>query len=188
MKTGLLAGGLLAAAVLLWPRRSAPLSRLQARPGRVLRHGKAPGDVAVPPTVVIELVAAALVAGLPGPDAVAAAARACGPATDTVLAGPVGSWRLGVPAAQAWAGVAPEFQALARSLVLAERTGASAAVVLRRAATDSRAARQRRARVRARRLGVQLVLPLGLTTLPAFALLGVAPVVLGLAAQLLDAP
>jgi pilus assembly protein TadC len=72
--------------------------------------------------------------------------------------------------------------------VLAERTGASAAVVLVAAASDARSARQRRAVVAARRLGVLLVLPLGLTTLPAFVLMGVAPVVLGLAGQLLQAP
>jgi pilus assembly protein TadC len=98
------------------------------------------------------------------------------------------AWRLGIPAERAWAVVDPGFAPLGRSLVLAERTGASAAVVLTAAAADTRAARQRRALVAARRLAVHLVLPLGLTTLPAFVLWGVVPVVLGLAEQLLGAP
>jgi tight adherence protein B len=74
---------------------------------------------------------------------------------------------------------------LARCLLLAERTGASAATALRSTAADLRSARRRRARVSAHRLGVSLVLPLGLTTLPAFLLWAVVPIVLGLAEQVL---
>jgi tight adherence protein B len=133
----------------------------------------------------MELVAAALRAGLPGPQAVEAAAVACGPDVTDRLAPALDAWRLGIAAERAWAGVDAAFAPLARSLVLAERTGASAAVVLAAAAADARSARQRRAVVAARRLGVQLVLPLGLTTLPAFVLMGVVPVVLGLATALL---
>jgi tight adherence protein B len=136
-------------------------------------------------TVVMDLVAAALVAGLPEPQAVAAAAEVCGSGVQARLAQPLDAWRLGIPAEQAWARVDPAFAPMGRSLVLAERTGASAAVVLTAAASDARSARQRRALVAARRLGVQLVLPLGLTTLPAFVMWGVVPVVLGLAEQLL---
>jgi tight adherence protein B len=101
------------------------------------------------------------------------------------LAQPLDAWRLGIPADQAWPSVDDAFAPLGRSLIRAERTGASASVVLTAAAGDARSARQRRALVAARRLGVQLVLPLGLTTLPAFVLWGVVPVVLGLAEQLL---
>jgi len=134
----------------------------------------------------MELVAAAMRAGLPGPQAVEAAAVACGSEVMDRLAPSLDAWRLGIPAERAWAGVGQAFAPLARSLVLAERTGASAAVVLAASAADARSARQRRAVVAARRLAVQLVLPLGLTTLPAFVLVGVVPVVLGLAAAILD--
>src|SRR5215218_5071187 len=112
---------------------------------------------------------------------------ACGTQVRQRLAASLDAWRLGIPAERAWATVDPAFEPLARSLVLAERTGASAAVVLAAAASDARSARQRHAVVAARRLGVLLVLPLGLTTLPAFVLMGAVPVVLGLAGQLLDA-
>jgi tight adherence protein B len=57
--------------------------------------------------------------------------------------------------------------------------------VLRDTARDLRSARRRRARVAANRLGVRLVVPLGLATLPAFVLWAVAPVALGLAQQAL---
>jgi hypothetical protein len=209
---------LVAACVLAWPgrgqsgarlasltrgRRAAPgrsekpMSRWRRRPGRFAAAGAQPragsaadraGPLEVSPTVVLELVAAALRAGLPGPQAVDAAATACGTQVRQRLAVSLDAWRLGIPAERAWATVDPAFEPLARSLVLAERTGASAAVVLAAAASDARSARQRRAVVAARRLGVLLVLPLGLTTLPAFVVLGVVPVVLGLAGQLLQTP
>jgi len=167
-----------------WVRHGGPAPRNgQARDRRSNRAG--PERLEVSATVVMDLVAAALVAGLPEPQAVAAAAEVCGPGVQARLAQPLAAWRLGIPAEQAWACVDPAFAPLGRSLVLAERTGASAAVVLTAAASDARASRQRRALVAARRLGVQLVLPLGLTTLPAFVMWGVVPVVLGLAEQLL---
>jgi hypothetical protein len=198
---------LAAASVLIWPSGRLLGSRLPVRtgvsprsqrfaerraPGREVgttpwRRGPAvgPAQDSVSATVVMELVAAALQAGLPGPQAVEAAAVACGPDVAEHLAPALDAWRLGIAAECAWAGVDPAFGPLARSLVLAERTGASASVVLVAAAADARSARQRRAVVAARRLGVQLVLPLGLTTLPAFVLIGVVPVVLGLATTLL---
>jgi tight adherence protein B len=191
-----LAGLLFGAAVLAWPPSARAVNRRGARQSSTRRGergwsggGRAAGmrsePLEVSATVVMDLVAAALVAGLPGPQAVAAAAEACGPGVQGRLAQPLDAWRLGIPAEQAWAVVDEAFAPLGRSLVLAERTGASASVVLTAAASDARSARQRRALVAARRLGVQLVLPLGLTTLPAFVLWGVVPVVLGLAEQVL---
>ena len=74
----------------------------------------------------------------------------------------------------------------AAAWILSSRTGAAAATVLRAAARDLRSTRRRRARVAANSLGVRLVVPLGLTTLPAFLLWAVAPVALGLAHETLD--
>jgi Type II secretion system (T2SS), protein F len=194
---------LVGVAVLVWPPGCGAVNRRAARQASARKAGagqasarragarRATGTrtepLEVSATVVMDLVAAALVAGLPGPQAVAAAADACGPGVLSRLAQPLDAWRLGIPADQAWAAVDVEFAPLGRSLILAERTGASASVVLTAAASDARSARQRRALVAARRLGVQLVLPLGLTTLPAFVLWGVVPVVIGLAEQLLVA-
>lgn len=137
----------------------------------------------VPVAVVIELVAAALSAGLPPVDAVDATTRAIGDDAAEQLRPVVGALRLGAATEVAWARAGPGYQPLVRALVLAERTGASTATALRRTASDERSARRRRAQVAARRLAVQLVLPLGLATLPAFALLAVVPVLIGLALQ-----
>ena len=179
-----------AGAVLLWPpmrpRRPAPLPLPGDLGGWGLaRVGRVPPRAEVPVTVVIELVAAALACGVPPGDAVGAAIRAAGPKAVADLRPVVDALRLGASPELAWQRSAPAYAPLARTLLLAERTGAGAAPALRRAAIDERAARRRRAQIAARRLGVQLVLPLGLATLPSFVLLGVVPVVLGLAAQVL---
>ena len=69
--------------------------------------------------------------------------------------------------------------------MLAELSGAPAASVVVRAASDARAAARERMELGAARLGVRLVLPLGLAVLPGFVLLAVAPIVLGLAASVI---
>ena len=93
--------------------------------------------------------------------------------------------RLGVSGHEAWARPPPELESLARALQLAELSGAPAAAVVARAATDARARARERTELAAARLGVRLVLPLGLAVLPGFVLLAVAPIVLGLAASVL---
>ena len=79
----------------------------------------------------------------------------------------------------------PDLGSLARALQLAELSGAPAAAVVSRAATDLRARLRERTELAAARLGVRLVLPLGLAVLPGFVLLAVAPIVLGLATSVL---
>ncbi len=139
----------------------------------------------MPVAVLVELVAAALACGLPPGQAVGAAVRASGGQARRDLQRVVDALRLGAGPDAAWSEAPPRYATLSRTLLIAERTGSSAATALRRAAADERAARRRRAQLAARRLGVQLVLPLGLATLPAFVLLGVVPVVIGLAGQFL---
>jgi pilus assembly protein TadC len=181
-----------AAAVLIWwPPRSArrygtkrPGRRaLTDAPGVRRSSGDDRPPLSVP--VLMELVAAGLDAGLPAPSALQAAVRAAGGATRSQLQPVVNLWCLGASVERAWRDADATWQPLSRCLVLSERTGASAATVLRAAARDLRSARRRRARVAANRLGVRLVLPLGLATLPAFVLWAVAPVALGLAEQAL---
>jgi tight adherence protein B len=93
--------------------------------------------------------------------------------------------RAGLPADRAWLDPPAELERLARALVLAELSGAPAADVVSRAARDARTAARERVELGAARLGVRLVLPLGLAVLPGFVLLAVAPIVLGLAASVL---
>ncbi|WXF90273.1 hypothetical protein WDV91_12795 [Curtobacterium flaccumfaciens pv. flaccumfaciens] len=64
-------------------------------------------------------------------------------------------------------------------LDLARRAGVPAAGLLRRAAEDVRDEAAADGLVAAERLAVRLVLPLGVCVLPAFVLVGVVPVVVG---------
>ncbi|WP_083881934.1 MULTISPECIES: type II secretion system F family protein [unclassified Curtobacterium] len=68
---------------------------------------------------------------------------------------------------------------LAEVLVLARRAGVPAAALLRAAAEDVRDDAAGAALAAAERLAVRLVLPLGVCVLPAFVLVGVVPVVVG---------
>ena len=163
----------LAAAVVVWPGRPrragsyAAAAAVDTAPATASTTG-----TSLPDVVMLDLVCAALSAGLPTAAAVEAARTS---------AGGVGTSPAGAPDLLGHPG-------LARALRLSERTGASAAVLLRRAADDARVARREAIAVATGRLGVRLVLPLGLTVLPAFVLLGVVPVVLGLAHGLLQTP
>ncbi|WP_341829905.1 type II secretion system F family protein [Streptomyces hainanensis] len=134
-----------------------------------------------------ELLAACLAAGAaPG-----AAAGAVGAALD----GPLGrglvraaaELRLGGDPAAVWGrfGRLPGAAGLARRLELAGTSGAPVVAAVTAEAAESRARRRRSAQAGARRAAVWATGPLGLCFLPAFLLIGVAPVVLGLAGRLL---
>ncbi|MFF9209670.1 MULTISPECIES: type II secretion system F family protein [unclassified Streptomyces] len=135
-----------------------------------------------------DLLAACIAAGA-GP---VAAAHAVGEA----LGGPVGEAlargaaevRLGGEPADAWRRLAtlPGAAALARLLERADVSGLPAAVPVARLAADARADWTRTATERARRAAVLVTAPVGLCFLPAFIVIGVLPVVIGLAGGLLE--
>jgi len=75
---------------------------------------------------------------------------------------------------------APELLALRDALCFAAVTGAPSSALLYAQAARLRRERNRAAEQRAAALGVKLVVPLGLCSLPAFVCLGVVPVLLGL--------
>ena len=75
---------------------------------------------------------------------------------------------------------APQLLALRDALVFAALTGAPSSALLYAHAARLRRERNRAAEQRAAALGVKLVVPLGLCSLPAFVCLGVVPVLLGL--------
>ncbi len=193
--------GLSFTALLCWP--SAVADARRRRGGGVVDTGRVTGLPlpALGPDLVMDLVVCGLRAGLPVGDALASAARAAGGSADDrglepgrrarltgggYLNAVVGRLRLGVPGSVAW-GVPPaDYAGLARAMILADLSGAPAASVVARAAADLRVARRERAELAAARLGVRLVLPLGLAVLPGFVLLAVVPIVLGLAASLLQ--
>jgi hypothetical protein len=189
------AAALVGAAWLVWPSRPSPRERAMAvwaaPGGRSADSGPdpptgvghlGPGFGPLAPDLVMELVACGLRSGLSVADALAASAGAAPPA---YLVEVLGRLRLGVDAQRAWARPPPDFAGLARAMVLADLSGAPAASVVSRAAADYRAARREQAELAAARLGVRLVLPLGLAVLPGFVLLAVIPIVLGLAESVL---
>lgn len=173
---GLAVGG----AVLLWPRRSAPPwtpGRMRRRPRR---GGRGRGHVQ--PGLVpeaLELIALALRGG----GSLSAAVTSTGHALPEELGAElmeVGALLGRGDPEQAWAVAGPRWEPARRSLQLAETAGAAPGPALKDAARDLRRDAVAEVEVAAARLGVRLVLPLGLAYLPAFVLTTVLPVVLAL--------
>ncbi len=144
--------------------------------------------------LVLDLLASCLAGGAPLARAADAVARAVGGPAGGRL-GAVGSaLAVGAPAGEAWrllAGTDPAgrdadpLAPAARALSRAADGGAPVADAVSRLAGDARADARSRAEQAARRVGVLAVAPLGLCFLPAFVLVGVVPVVVGLAGPLL---
>ena len=94
---------------------------------------------------------------------------------------------VGVTPQRAWADVAhvDGLGELARLARLSDRSGAALAQACRRIADDLREGAGTSATAVAERAGVLIALPLSICFLPAFVLLGLAPVVIGLGSELL---
>lgn len=90
----------------------------------------------------------------------------------------------GVDPAAAWADAGPAWAAAQRCLDLAAVAGVAPGPALRQAASDLRRDAIADVEVATARLGVRLVLPLGLAFLPAFVLTTVLPLVLALTRDL----
>lgn len=177
----LLTGALAACVVLLWWRPTRPTWT----PGAAEQADDLdPGSGVTLVPEALELVALALQGG--GSLGVATSCVA------TVLPSPrreelalVGaSLRHGTDSAAAWAGAGPDWEPARRALELAEVAGVAPAPALRQAATDLRRDAVADVELATARLGVRLVLPLGLTFLPAFVLTTVLPLVLALTREL----
>ena len=95
---------------------------------------------------------------------------------------------LGADPSDAWAPALdePSTARLARAARRSARSGAAVAEVATTVAADVRAEAAEAVSARAERAGVLVAGPLGLCFLPAFLALGIAPVVIGLAAPLLE--
>lgn len=137
--------------------------------------------------LALNLLAACLEAGSPLGPAVGAVGTAMGGPLGHELAAVTVSLRLGSSPEQAWSRLAadPAVRPVARAVVRVSDTGAALAPMVGRLAEEQRARARLAAEAAARRAGVLVVAPLGLCFLPAFLLLGVAPVVIGLASLVL---
>ncbi len=135
---------------------------------------------------MLDLLDAAIGAGASLPGALEAVGRALGGADGAVLVRAGTALLLGAPWDAAWQDAPDALRPVAQALGPAWSTGAAPGPSLRAQAAQLRRGRRTDAREAAGRLGVRLVLPLGLCLLPAFMLLGLVPVVLSLAGGLLD--
>ncbi|MBI0295343.1 type II secretion system F family protein [Streptomyces sp. PRKS01-29] len=172
----------LAAACGLW-RWQRHRRATAGRPGRD-RHLEALAGRQIP--LAADLLTACLAAGA-GP-------RRAAEAVGGSLGGPVGErlaqtaaeLRLGGEPAHAWGriGALPGARGLARALERAGTTGAPAVEQVSRLAAECRAEQGREAMRRADRTGVLVNAPLAGCFLPAFLLVGLAPVMIGLASAL----
>jgi Flp pilus assembly protein TadB len=131
--------------------------------------------------------AVCLEAGLPVASAVAAAAASLDGSTGVALRRVAGLLELGADPAVAWRVAQDDVAAaaFARTAARSAATGAALARTARAESTRVREALTDIAEARAQRAGVLIAAPLGLCFLPAFLVLGVAPVVIGLAGEVL---
>lgn len=140
----------------------------------------------VDPVLLLELVDAAVASGASLPRALRAVGAAAGGAAGRAVDAAGAALVLGASWAAAWADAPPEVHDVRDCLEQAWANGAAPGPAARARAAAVRRDRRRRARTAGASLGVHLVLPLGLCFLPAFALLGLVPLVMGLGAGLLD--
>ena len=154
---------------------------------RLIRAATAEGEV-VDEALVLDLAAAALSAGASVPGVL----TALGAALEEEGAGVVGrALLLGAPWEEAWQAPEDEQWRARRSrlescLRPGWEDGASPAALLAATAASLRAGRHARDEEAAERLAVRLVLPLGACHLPAFVILGIAPVVASVGMSMLS--
>lgn len=141
-------------------------------------------EVDVDPATAVDLVAVAVEAGASVPAALRAVGSALGGRAGEDLARAGSALLLGATWESAWAH-APASGVALGALGAAWTSGTAPGPALRTASAEIRRNRARAAHEAAGRLGVRLVLPLGLCFLPAFVLLGLVPVLASFAARLL---
>ncbi|MER7110144.1 type II secretion system F family protein [Streptomyces sp. NPDC000229] len=158
--------------------------RWQRRPRSA---GDEDGDVARGLPLAADLLAACLSAGAGPREAAEAVGESLGGPVGDRLARAAAELRLGGEPSEVWGrfGEIPGARPLARCLERASASGAPAAEAVSRLAAGLRADQARRATARAQRAQVLITAPVGLCFLPAFLAVGVAPVVIGLASELL---
>ena len=162
--------------------------RLRPHVWGVGRRAEAARAQAVPTVelaVVLDLLGTALSAGAGVPRAIDATGRALGGSEGRLLSSVGSALLLGAPWETAWAPAPARFAPVAAALRPAWVHGAPPREALRVAGLQISQDADARARAEAARLGVRLVLPLGLCLLPAFVLIGLVPVMVSLGSGLL---
>jgi pilus assembly protein TadC len=165
---GLAVGAVVAAG--LW----SPLGRMETG---AQRRDRARASADLP--FAADLLAAALRSGAPTEHGIRVVGTALGGTVGDTLIRVADGLRLGLDPVDAWAalGAAPAARRLAEAVVRSADSGAALARSLGRLADDLRASRVALVEVATQRVGVLMVLPLGLCFLPAFVFAGIVPVI-----------
>lgn len=150
-----------------------------SRPDRARQRRRSRIEAALPQ--VVDLLSAAIGAGAAPEVALVRVADALSDEVGADLRRAAAGLRLGMAPARVWgelggAGYGPLGRAMARTV----ETGAPVVPALGQLAAELRAASRTRAEARARAVGVRAAAPLGVCLLPAFVLVGVVPLVVGL--------
>ncbi|MGH3692599.1 MAG: type II secretion system F family protein [Pseudonocardiaceae bacterium] len=189
---------LMAAALLMVPGPAGPRSRLpqapdvgpapDPAPARWRASGAKAGEQPLELAGAWELLAACLRAGMPVAAAVRAVCEGLGAPAGPALRRTAELLALGADPTQAWQPTleCPATARLARAARRSGRSGTALAESLTRLAAEVRASARERCEARAQRAGVLIAAPLGLCFLPAFLAIGVVPVLIGLAAGLMQ--
>ena len=135
---------------------------------------------ALPVPVVLELLSAALKTGAGVPRALDAVAAAIGGDDSAELCQVANALRLGASWTSAWSVVSSRLVLVGQALRPAWDNGAPPIESLSTAGVEYNRRLRDAGRQAAGRLGVRLVLPLGTCYLPAFVLIGLAPVLIAL--------
>lgn len=155
-----------------------------SREGRRARpRARAPTSDDVAASMV--LLAVALQSGCGVVEAIEQVANVAPPPAGAQLSVVAAALRWGVAEDEAWGEVSSAWGRTAMALRLAREAGVAPSSVLLSGSEDLRSARLAEIDVAAARLGVRLVIPLGVAFLPAFVLTTIVPVVLALARQVL---
>ncbi|MFI6321428.1 type II secretion system F family protein [Nonomuraea sp. NPDC050556] len=180
-------------ALLIGGVSAVPIALAVAAITGVIVHRREPEDekrdrarIAADLPFAADLMVACLQAGQPVSAATDIAAEAVGGPLGQRLSWVSGQLRLGADPEPTWSllGREPAMGHLSRSMSRAAQSGAPVADVLTRLADDARHSLRAESVAAARRVGVQAVAPLGLCFLPAFVLLGILPVIAGLASTI----
>lgn len=191
MRVVALAAVLMAAAVVAWPLRASAMSPRRRRtspPTAGSTVGPKPGPAVLTVDDVASsmvLLALALRSGCGVVEAVERVALVSSVPVARDLRAVAAGLRWGLDERAAWEGGDPAWRRAGEAMRLAVRAGIPPSALLVQSASDLTAAESSRLDVEAARVGVRLVLPLGLAFLPAFCLTTVIPVVLALARQVL---
>lgn len=145
------------------------------------------GDDPVHVARTLDLLAACLVGGMGMAPALGAVAPLAPPALAEGLTRVADLLALGAPPEAAWSEVErlPGLAELARTARRSARSGSPPAPAITELATETRESAQHARTARTERAGVVIAGPLGLCFVPAFVVLGMLPVVIGLAGPIL---